>query len=384
MTDIGDPLPVVLFVDDDPLSLAAMHRAMHTHRHVYCTDYASTGADALDRVRRGRVDVVVTDIVMPGMDGFELMQELQSDPVTRAIPVIAMTGHGEKGARARAIEIGAADLLSKPIDHQELLARLNSVLRLRAFQERIEDQNRLLADLLEKRTEELLLARLDMLWKLSIVAETRDDCTGQHIARVGCISRAIAAAMGLPSLQVEMIAVTAPLHDIGKIGIPDSILLKPGPFSDAERRRMQAHCRIGAQILTPDDRARRVYRITTGRTLDGAPNALIEETLAVARDIALYHHERWDGAGYPMGLSGQDIPLCARIVAVADVYDALRSLRPYKDPVPMADAVKMMHEQAGKHFDPAVFDAFRRALPSMDVTLSELQEVAFPARAEAA
>jgi response regulator RpfG family c-di-GMP phosphodiesterase len=384
MNDCEDALPIILFVDDDPLALAAMRRAMHAHRNDYCGVYAPSASDAIEVARRGPIDAVVTDIMMPEMDGFQLMHSLQADPATRNVPVIAVTGSGESGLRARAIELGAADLLSKPVDNAELRARIDSVLRLRAFQNQIEQQNRMLSELLEKRTDELLMARLEMLWKLSIAAEIRDDATGRHVARVGCVSRAIANAMSLPGPFVEMVAVTAPLHDIGKIGIPDAILLKPGPLTEGERRVIETHCRIGARVLESSDGARRVYELVTGRRVPGEQSPLIEDTLAMARQVALYHHERWDGAGYPCGLAGADIPLCARIVAVADVFDALRSARPYKPPMPTADAVECMRQHSGTQFDPTVYAAFLRALPTLGATLAGLSDAPHTLYAEAA
>jgi putative two-component system response regulator len=261
--------------------------------------------------------------------------------------------------------MGAADLLSKPVDPEDLVARLRSVLRLKAYQDQLATANAVLERRVQQRTADLYRSRMDVIWRLAKAAEHRDNETGNHVIRVGCMSRIIAETLGMDRDVVETLFVAAPLHDIGKIGIPDSILTKQGPLSEREWEVMQQHCRIGVKIVQEDTRAETAFEQWMGRS-DGIHGTAAENPiLQMAASIALTHHEKWDGSGYPQQLAGERIPIVGRIVAVADVFDALTSRRPYKAPYPTGKALQIMDDTAQGHFDPHVYAAFQKALPAI-------------------
>jgi putative two-component system response regulator len=267
--------------------------------------------------------------------------------------------------KSRALELGAADLLSKPVDPAELLTRLRSVLRLKSCQDELRAQNASLEQKVEERTMELAHSRLDIIWRLGKVAEQRDEQIGNHVVRVGFYSRQIAEALKMNHGFQEMIFLAAPLHDIGKIAVPDRVLFKPGPLNDAESATMRQHCYAGARILQEDALVRKAFfhwrAVDSQSVLPEIKNPILD----IAAAIALTHHERWDGNGYPEGLAGENIPLESRIVAIADVYDALTTIRPYRIAYSEERAVQMIREGAGSHFDPQVHAAFLDALPEL-------------------
>jgi putative two-component system response regulator len=282
--------------------------------------------------------LLLLDLHMPGIDGFELMERLgmlmgEERP---KIPFLVLTADATEDTKRRALSVGARDFLTKPIDQIELLIRVRNLLQVQNLQERLFEQNTNLESEVAERTRDLEQARLEVLDRLALAAEYRDDDTQQHAWRIGRSSALIAEALGLCEVQVELIRRAAPLHDIGKIGIPDAILLKPGRLGEEELRLMRTHTTIGAEILS------------------GSRSPL----LVMAEQIALTHHERWDGDGYPRGLSGDQIPLPGRIVAVADVFDALSHARPYKPAWPVEQVVAEILRQNGTQFDPGVIEAF--------------------------
>lgn len=323
--------------------------------------FAQSVDEALEYVRGGQVDVIITDFRMPGKSGLDLVESLKEIRGGADIPVVLLTGSDESDLKRRALEVGATDLLGKPVDREDLLARISSVLRLKSYQDELRTLNATLERKVEERTAQLERSRLDVLWRLAKAGEYRDEGTGNHVIRVSHYSRVLAEQLGATRDFARTIFLTSPLHDIGKIGIPDAILLKPDRLEPEERVVMQKHCEIGARILQgdmgDDDRFRGWSDITAGVGAALDDNQL----LSSAASVALGHHEKWDGSGYPRRLAGEDIPLEARVVAVADVYDALRSERPYKPAYSHEQVMEIMAPLVGAHFCPTVFRAFEQA-----------------------
>jgi len=354
----------ILFVDDEPRVLEALRRILRSQREFWEMTFVGRPEAAWERLMDGGYDAVVSDIRMPGLSGLELLSRLQATPATKDIPVVMLTGLDDGGLKSRALELGAADLLHKPVDPADLRARLRSVLRLKACQDQLRAWNRLLEEKVRQRTAELFQSRLDIIWRLGKAAEHRDEETGHHVVRVGYYSRAIAEAMGMESAFAETLFLAAPLHDIGKIGTPDAILFKRGPLTSGETAVMRQHCQIGARILSEECGIRRAFLRDCADASDRVQptrNPLVD----MAASIALCHHERWDGRGYPRELAEEQIPLESRIVAVADVYDALTSRRPYRGAYPERRALEILEDETAGHFAPEVYASFLKALPAV-------------------
>lgn len=282
-------------------------------------------------------DLVLLDLEMPGLDGFAVLRRLRARQARGAfVPVLVLTGNMDPAAKRRALEEGANDFLTKPFDATEAILRMRNLLEMRSLHRVVRRQNQTLERTVRRRSRALVRSRREVLERLARAAEFRDDDTGQHTQRVGTLAAALATACGLDARQVDLIAKAAPLHDVGKIGIPDHVLLKPGRLTDAERAVMQTHTTIGAGLLA------------------GGRSPLMR----LAETIARSHHERWDGSGYPDGLAGEAIPLPARIVAVADFYDALSHDRPYRPAWPRERIVAELTAQRGRHFEPALVEVF--------------------------
>ncbi|HAN96813.1 MAG TPA: two-component system response regulator [Planctomycetaceae bacterium] len=350
--------PRVLFIDDEIHVLDAYRRSLRDFRSTWEMTFVDCPVKAWEMIRTEMYDTIVTDVYMPRLGGLELLKRLRREERTKDIPVIVVTGEADRTLKRQALDLDATDLLPKPVDQEVLRVRLRNALRMRRNELELRREKELLEQRVRERTLELTASRLDIIWRLGKAAEFRDEETGNHVVRVACHARAIAARMGCDREFVDDLLLAAPLHDIGKIGIPDSILLKPGPLDDDERQQMRRHCEMGASILTDDCRLLDVaWQHAAGPfgSMDPLPPSPV---LKMAAAVALGHHERWNGSGYPFGLSGTDIPLAARIVAVADVYDALRSRRPYKEPFPVEQALAIIDRGAGEDFDPAVVDAF--------------------------
>ena len=329
----------ILAVDDDAALLEVMRLQLEAAG--YTAFYPVTDAASVPAwFREVRPDLVVVDLHMGRISGLEVIASL--GPAIAAegtyLPVLMVSGDLTADARRQALSRGARDFLSKPYDADELVLRIRNLLEMRFLHAEVRAQNRSLEEKVRERTHELDRANLEVLERLARAGEYRDDQTGHHTRRVGELSARIGAALALPADGVEMLRMAAPLHDLGKIGIPDAVLLKPGRLTDEERDCMQTHTTIGAGILSRG----------------GSP------MVRLAERIALSHHERWDGGGYPQGLAGEAIPLEARIVAVADVFDALSHDRPYRAALPPAEALAEIGRNAGTHFDPAVAGAFLR------------------------
>jgi putative two-component system response regulator len=343
----------ILTVDDEPRNLRLVATILEGQGYQH--DEVSDGRMGLERVKAFKPDLVYLDVMMPGMDGFEVCRELKSDPATRHVPVVMITSLADRDSKLRGLEAGADDFLTKPFDGTELMMRTRNLLRVKEFEDFLEEHNRVLEEDVRKRTEELRVALqelavsrdrlnqgyVDTVHRLTKAAEFKDEDTAAHIKRVGHYSTRMAMAMGLSAEAVECIFYAAPMHDIGKIGIPSDILLKPGRLTPEEFALVKTHTTIGGRILGES----------------------VSEYIRMAERIALTHHERWDGSGYPMGLSGEDIPVEGRIMNVVDQYDSLRSRRPYKPGLAHEAAVKVIAEGDGRtmphHFDPEVLGLFK-------------------------
>jgi putative two-component system response regulator len=290
----------------------------------------------LECLLAGWPDLVLLDLHMPAPTGFDILRRLRlSFGTTLACPILALTADATRLARREALQRGVSDFLAKPADTDEILLRIKHFLELRKLQKDLEYANRTLEEKVRDRTQELWEANVEVANRLARAAEYRDDQTGQHIQRVADLTWRIALQLGMPEDQSGLIRLAAPLHDVGKIAIPDAILLKPGPLSKGERETMKRHTIIGGGILAH------------GKS----------EILRIAEMIAVSHHERWDGTGYPFGLRGDAIPLVGRILAVADVFDALISERPYKTAWPKERALDEIRSCSGSQFDPQVVEA---------------------------
>ena len=331
----------ILVVDDEEANVEALDRLLHRAGY----PWVMTTTDPFEAARyfeEIRPDLVVLDLHMPEKDGFAVMAEIADRvPTAEYLPILVLTGDLDPVSRERALGAGAKDFVTKPFEATEVLLRIRNLLETRELHLRLARHAEELEGRVQERTRDLADAQLEILSRLAIAAEYRDDVTGQHAERVGALSALIAEELGLPSEKVELIRWAAPLHDIGKIGIPDAILMKPGKLLDAEYEVMKTHTTIGARILS------------------GSRFPLMQ----MARKIALTHHERWDGRGYT-GISGPDVPIEGRIVAVADTFDCLTNERPYKAAMPVDQTVDLIASESGRHFDPTVVDAFLRLVES--------------------
>ncbi len=337
----------ILIVEDDPIASAVLTR-------VIAKAFAGTvcghknGFEAIADCAAAVPDLVLVDYQMPGMNGVEFIRRLRQDARYEHVPIVMITAANSRDVKIEAIEAGATDFLNKPVDPEELKVRARNLLRLREAQLKLADRARLLASEVEEATDRLVRREEEIIWRLARAIEYRDGGTGEHIARVASISRIIAEELGLEPEHCRNIYLAAPLHDVGKVGIPDSILNKPGKLSDEEFTLMRRHVEFGAAILTHGD----------------------SDLVQVAAAIAAAHHEKWDGTGYPGNLTGEEIPIEGRIVAVADVFDALCARRTYKAAWDPEDARSEIAASSGTHFDPACVAAFERGWTRVLGTLS--------------
>ncbi|WPL15783.1 Cyclic di-GMP phosphodiesterase response regulator RpfG [Thiorhodovibrio winogradskyi] len=341
----------ILAVDDTEANIDVL---MDTLGNDYELMVAMDGPSALEAVATAITDgtppdLILLDIMMPGMTGYEVCERLKADATTADIPVIFLTALTEIGSKTRGFQVGAVDYMTKPFEIPEVRARVQTHLSLALARRELARQNQILEETVRQRTRELVLTQDVTIHALASLAETRDNETGGHIRRTQNYVRALAEQLRdtdkLDNADIEMLHKSAPLHDIGKVGIPDAILLKPGRLTEEEFEVMKSHPTLGMQALAVAEHC------FHGETEPG-------NFLRFAKEIAYSHHERWDGAGYPRGLAGDDIPLSARLMALADVYDALISRRVYKPPFPHAQAVEIILKGRDAHFDPRVVDAF--------------------------
>lgn len=334
--------------------------------------------EALEEITANPPDVVLLDIMMPEINGLEVLRILRSQPSTRHVPVLILSASTDRDTRLQALEIGATDFLGKPVDRVELIARLRNVLTIKAHHDRLEQYSERLEEAVKQRTAELVTSRLEVVHCLARASEFRDDITGRHVFRVGRYAGIIGREIGLSDSQAQLLELAAQLHDVGKIAIPDSILLKEDKLEPEEYAIMQRHCALGKRVFDQLDGCQleslRQHAKLGSELLGGARSPLIR----LASRIALTHHEWWNGEGYPLGLSGDDIPLEGRITAVADVFDALASPRPYKPPYPMSKCFDIMQEAAGTQFDPEVLNAFitrREDIVAVRIEYADIDEL---------
>lgn len=323
----------LLVVDDTPANIDVLRGILGAD---YTIKIANNGPLALKIAAEQPPDLILLDVMMPGMDGYEVCRQLKRNEATRHIPIIFVTARGEVADETLGFELGAADYIVKPVSPPIVCARVRAHLAL-------SDQHRYLEQLVAERTGELERnnrqleeTHLVMLQQLGRAADYRDNETGMHIMRVGNFSKLLGLAAGFPESQAELLMYASMMHDIGKIGVPDHILLKPGKLTAEEFDVIRKHPEIGAEIIGEHD----------------------AEVLKMAKQIALGHHEKWNGQGYPYGLSGTDISVVARIVAIVDVFDALTCIRPYKRAWPIKDALELIEKEAGQHFDPELARLF--------------------------
>ncbi len=331
-------MALVLAVDDNATNLTLIERLL---QRVPQTESVALDDPllALQWCAEHRPDLILLDYMMPAMDGLTFMQRLGALPGRSDVPVIMITADLERQVRYRALELGARDFLNKPLDSVEFTARVRNQLALIDAERKLKDRAAWLAEEVAKATADIRRREQETVLRLSRAAEYRDPETGAHLLRMSHYARLIARVIGLPEAEQELLLEASPMHDVGKVGIPDAILLKPGRLDETEFAIMKRHPQIGYEILA------------------GSQAPLLQS----AATIALTHHEKFDGSGYPNGLAGQDIPLYGRIVAVADVFDALTSERPYKKAWSMERARAFLQEQSGRHFDPQLVEAFLSA-----------------------
>lgn len=355
----------ILLVDDEQSVLDALRRMLRPQHDVWDVSCVDSPKAAWEHLLDHGFDAVVMDIKMPRMSGLELLERIQQTEHTKDVPVVMLTGLTTREIKQQALDLGAADLLNKPVEPEDLVARLRSVLRLKSYQDQLKAHNQILEQRVAERTSDLFRARLDSIWRLGKAAEHRDNETGNHVIRVGCMCREIAERLGMDRDFVETLFLAAPLHDIGKIGIPDAILLNQSSLSSAEWAIMQQHCQIGARILREDCMAKFAFREWQGKESHFDSQEPENPVLELGASVALAHHEKWDGSGYPRGLSGEEIPLESQIVAICDVFDAMTSNRPYKNASTEDHALSILHEGRGVHFAPDVHTAFIKSYSAM-------------------
>lgn len=322
----------LLVVDDEEANIEFLQRVLEPESYSQLLT-TTDPTEVLDLCREEEPDLVLLDLMMPRVDGFEILEGFQdraeSDPF---LPVLVLTSDHTHGTKRRALASGAKDFLTKPLSPAEVRLRVRNLLETRFLHLELRDQNRILEERVRERTEDLLRARFETLERLARAAEYRDDETGEHTRRVGRLAARVAEALGWDDESCEMIFRVAPLHDVGKIGIPDAILLNPGRLEPEEFQVMQTHTTIGAELLGESE----------------------FPLMHMAADIALTHHERWDGGGYPRGLSGESIPRAGRVVSVADTFDALTTARPYKEAWSVERTLEEIRSERGRQFDPDV------------------------------
>ncbi len=332
----------ILIVDDEPANLKLLDKMLRSqgYQSLVLVDDPRV---AVDLYRITQPALILLDINMPHLDGYQVMEQLQAlnDPLLP--PIVILTAQHGKDYLLRALAAGARDFIGKPFDRNELLMRVRNLLDAQMAHRLMYDQKTLLEDMVQARTEELRHTRLQIVQRLGMAAEYRDEETGNHILRMSHSCALLAGAVGWSEDDCDLILNASPMHDIGKIGIPDSIMLKPGKFEPHEWEIMQTHAAIGGKLLEGDDSI----------------------LMCMAREIALTHHEKWDGSGYPNGLAGEAIPQSGRIAALADVFDALTSVRPYKKAWTIEAAVDLIKDNNGKHFEPALVEVFLQELPGI-------------------
>ncbi len=341
----------ILIVDDEKGNIKVLERFLKVAGYSHLKS-VSDSRQAVNAFIEFQPDLVLLDLKMPHLDGFQVMEALKRINRGSYLPVLVLTAQRDHPTRLRALESGAKDFLTKPFNMTETKMRIQNMLEVRMLHNKIQEQNQLLDNQVKERTRELERSRLEVIHRLGRAAEYRDNETGLHVIRMSHLCFRLGREVGLTENECELLLQASPMHDVGKIGIPDQILLKPGKLSEEEWEIMRMHPVIGAEILSGSD----------------------SKLMQMAETISLTHQERWDGSGYPLGLKGDEIPLVGRIVAICDVFDALTSRRHYKEPIPIQQAVDMIEEKSGQDFEPRLVAMFKRILPDMVEILDQFSD----------
>lgn len=359
-TDCGIKSAKIMIVDDEPLVIRVVRRFLASDGYTNFMTLTDSRI-AFERLTSYRPDIVLLDIMMPHLSGIDVLKLRQQDPTLKHTPFIILSANSENSIKRDALKLGATDFLAKPVDAIDLILRVQNSLTVKQHQDQLTHYAADLERKVEQRTRQIDVSREQIIHCLAKAAEFRDNETGTHVIRVGKYAAIIAQHLGFGPTFCRQIELAAQLHDVGKIGIPDSILLNPGKLSRVEFDIMKQHCRLGCQIMEPLARAEMADLKQTGDR-----NSLNTPMLAMAASIARTHHEKWDGTGYPEGLKGEEIPIEGRITCVADVYDALCSERPYKPKFPREKCLEIMLSERETRFDPQVLDVFFERLDLID------------------
>lgn len=341
----------ILIIDDEQGNISLLEDVLENEGY---SDFHSTqdSRKALDMYKEIRPDLVLLDLNMPYLDGFQVMEQLKEIEKNSYAPVLVLTAQSDRNTRLRALAAGARDYIEKPFDITEVNQRISNMLEIRLLHNQVRDQNIILEEKVKIRTSELENTRQEAILRLGRAAEYRDNETGMHVIRMSRLSAKLAQEISLPPEECQLILQASPMHDVGKIGIPDEILLKPAKLNDEEWVIMKKHPEIGAEILSGSH----------------------SKVMQMAESIAMTHQERWDGSGYPRQLKGEEIPLAGRIVAICDVFDALTSKRYYKEAFSIEKSMEIIEEGSGKDFEPLLVSAFKKALPKMIRIVQELPD----------
>ncbi|MDP8265337.1 MAG: response regulator [Candidatus Aceula meridiana] len=334
----------ILIIDDQKLHLGLLKDILK--KAGYANIESTTDPqEGIELYQDFKPDILLLDLIMPKIDGFSVMAQLKEVVKNEAMPILALSPEKGQDIRLKALEAGATDFISKPYEGLEVLVRIRNIIAGHLLHNQVKNQNKILEEKVQERTKELRTTRLDIIRRLARAAEFRDEDTGIHIVRMSKLCTKVGKEIGMDAQQCDLLLNASPLHDIGKLGIPDNVLLKPGKLTPEEWEIMKKHASIGAELLS------------------GSNSDLME----MAEVIAMTHHEKWDGTGYPQGLKGEAIPLVGRITAICDVFDALMSKRPYKKAWTFKEVVDEIKATSGTHFDPKIVDAFLKILPDKEV-----------------
>jgi len=341
----------ILIIDDEQANITLLEDILDNEGYSH---FKSTqdSRKALDMYKEIRPDLVLLDLNMPHLDGFQVMEQLKEVEKDSYAPILVLTAQADRNIRLNALAAGARDFIEKPFDITEVVHRISNMLEIRLLHNQVRNQNQILEKKVEIRTHELEETRREAILRLGRAAEYRDNETGMHVIRMSRLCHKLAEEIGLSEEDCQLILQASPMHDVGKIGVPDEILLKPGKLDKKEWEIMKKHPEIGAEILS------------------GSHSSLMQ----MAETIALTHQERWDGSGYPRGLKGEEIPISGRIVAICDVFDALTSKRYYKEAYSIEKSMQIIEEGKGKDFEPRLVDAFKKVPPNMIRIIKELPD----------
>ena len=341
----------ILIVDDNPVNVNLLEQIL-TINGYRNFDSTCDPTEVLELYKKNSYELILLDLNMPVMDGFDVMQQLKEIIDCEYLPIIVITALNDPETCQKSLAMGARDFITKPFDNIEVKHRIYNMLEVRILYKQHYEQEKILDQKVKTRTQELEDSRIEMIRRLGQASEYRDNETGMHIIRMSMACAKLARALGLGEEFAQNILETSPLHDLGKIGIPDDILLKPGKLDEDEWQIMQSHTTIGYELLKNSD----------------------SEIMELAQSIALNHHEKWDGSGYPNGLKGQEIPIEARIASICDVFDALTSDRPYKKAWPLDDVIDYLKSNSGIQFDPEITEVFLQIIPEIVTLRTQYQD----------